>query len=90
MNFIFIETKMKSETALKYDFSKLLKYKFEVYGIQEYLNDFYNDSLDTKDIIEKIKKSDEAEIGICFKIQYDCIEQILEIIECLNKFETYI
>lgn len=90
MKSIFIETKMKREKAIEYDFSRLLRYKFEVYGIEEYLNDFYNDILTVEDIGNRIEMSKEKEIGIGFEIEKVCINDIMQIIKELKELETYI
>lgn len=90
LDLIFIETKMKREKAIKYDFSKLLKYKFEIYGIEEFLKDFYNDTLDIEGIPKRIEISNEKEIGIGFEIENQHMNEIIEIINELTKLETYI
>lgn len=87
---VFIETKMKKEKAVKFDFRPFLKYKFEVYGIEEYLNDFYNDTLMIEDIGKRIEISREREIGIEFQIAKDCMDDIIKIVNELKKLETYI
>ncbi|HZU87274.1 MAG TPA: DUF3201 domain-containing protein, partial [Anaerolineaceae bacterium] len=46
MDHTFIECKLKREMALAFDFSFFNKYKYEVYGIEDFLNDFYNETLD--------------------------------------------
>lgn len=90
IKYIFIETKMKRDKAIKYDFSRLLKYKFEVYGIEEYLIDFYNDTLKVEDIGKRIEMSKEKEIGIGFKVEENYINNIIKIINELAELETYI
>lgn len=87
---IFIETKMKREKAIEYDFSRLLMYKFEVYGIEEYLNDFYNNTLTVENIGKRIEMSKEKEIGIGFQIEKGCISNIIKIVNELKELETYI
>lgn len=87
---IFIETKIKKEKAVKFDFRRFLNYQFEVYGIEEYLNDFYNDTLMIEDIEKRIETSREREIGIGFQIAKDCMDDIIKIVSELKKLETYI
>lgn len=89
MKSIAIETKMKREKAIEFDFTRLLKYKFEVYGIEEYLNDFYNDTLTIEDIGKRIEMSREKEIGIGFEIKNGCIDHLIQIINELKEIETY-
>lgn len=90
MKSIYIETKMKREKAIEYDFRQILKYKFEVYGIEEYLNDFYNDTLRIDDIGKRIEMSKEKEIGIGIEIEKDCVNDIIQIVNELRGLGTYI
>jgi hypothetical protein len=84
----FIECKVKTEEALKFDFKQLKGFNFEVYGVKEYLNDFYNAKQDIKDIHEKIDKSDEQEIGISLLFGY--MESVENIVSAVNSLEKII
>ena len=61
---IFLEIAITREQALKFDYHKLESYPFEVYGMENYLNDFYNTSLSFTEIKDRIQKSSEVSIGI--------------------------
>ncbi|ABX41361.1 DUF3201 domain-containing protein [Lachnoclostridium phytofermentans] len=63
---IFFEIVVTREQALTLDFEKLRPYRFEVYGVENFLNDFYNETLPLQDIKKKIRRSDEESIGISF------------------------
>lgn len=79
---IFIEYKILKETAIEYDFNKLSKYKFEVYGVENYLNDFYNEKMNLNDIKSLILESEEREIGISIFLDVETsVEDILEIVK---------
>lgn len=79
---IFIEYKILRQTALNYDFNKLTKYKFEVYGVENYLNDFYNANMSLCDIRSRISESEEKEIGISIFLDIDtCLEDIFAIVK---------
>lgn len=87
---IFIEGKLKRECALKFDFSLLKEYRFEVYGVQDYLNDFYNASLSIEGIKDRILSSNEAEIGVSLFISHEgAIENILSILGTLKRCGFY-
>lgn len=89
INHTFIEFKLKREHAMKFDFSKLHLYKFEVYGINDFLIDFYNKNLDVSLISDRIKNSEEQEIGISLFFKYNENHNILmDAIEILKK-ENY-
>lgn len=91
LNSIFIETKLKSDDAINFDYLLLKEYSFEVYGIDNYLNDFYNKSLDIIKIPERIKKSGEKEIGIQILLKSNSpFSKIIEFVEKLNGWNTYI
>lgn len=88
---IFIEGKLKRDAALKFDFSLLKDYNFEVYGVNEYLKDFYNKNLDIVNIHEKIKESSEKEIGIQVCLESDTpLSKIIEVVKKYSKWNTYI
>ncbi len=75
---IFIEYKMLKQTALKCDFNKFTKYKFEVYGVENYLSDFYNAEMDLNNINGRILESEEKEVGISIFLDIEtCFDDIL-------------
>lgn len=79
---IFIEYKMLKQTALNYDFNRLIKYKFEVYGVENYLNDFYNTEMDLNGINSKILESEEKEVGISIFLDKEVsLEDILNAVK---------
>lgn len=91
LDFIFVETKMERERAITFDFSSFLPYKFEVYGVCEYLSDFYNDSMDINNIGHEIEQSKENQIGISFFFKQDChVDDIMELIYMLKSINTFI
>lgn len=86
LNHIFIEYNLTKKAAIKYDFEKLKKYKFEIYGVEEYLDDFYNENMDFEGIKSRIDKSEETTIGISiFLNEKTCFEQILEVVKLIEE-----
>jgi len=78
LDHIFIEYKMLKQTALECDFNKLTKYKFEIYGVENYLNDFYNAEMDLNNINSRILESEEKELGISIFLDIEtCFDDIL-------------
>jgi hypothetical protein len=71
INHIFLEIVVTREQALELDFGKFEPYRFEVYGVENFLNDFYNSTLPLQDIHERIRISDEESIGISFFFTVD-------------------
>lgn len=91
MNHIFVECKMKKEEAIGFHWNIISDYKFEVYGVEDYLNDFYNPSLKFDDISERISQSNEKEIGIAFEFPYlDEKCNLLDLVKKLESMDTYI
>lgn len=70
LNQTFLECKLKRETALAFDFTRFQDFIFEVYGITDYLNDFYHAGLDVHAIRAKIESSEETEIGVSLLFGY--------------------
>lgn len=71
INHIFLEIVVTREQALTFDFGKFESYRFEVYGVENFLNDFYNNTLPLQEIHERIRKSNENSIGISFFFSMD-------------------
>ena len=56
---------------MEYNYGKLEKYSFEVYGVEGYLQDFYDSGMTTEELRAEITKSEEKEIGFSFKFDFD-------------------
>ncbi|WP_313132689.1 DUF3201 domain-containing protein [Anaerocolumna sp.] len=91
MNRTFIEFKMKKEKAVLFHWEIISDYKFEVYGVEDYLSDFYNAALKLDDISEKISRSNEKEVGIEFEFSYlEDKSNLLNMVKKLESMGTYI
>ncbi len=75
----FIELTIAKDNILEFNFKKLTKIKFSIYGYENCLNDYYIDNIDT--CIKNIKKSTETlfHIGIDFS-NIDELFQLLQIV----------
>lgn len=62
---IAVSSKLKRETALLFDYNALKEYKFEVYGVEDYLADYYVNR-DVDKLLENIGNSQEREIAYRF------------------------
>lgn len=71
LNRITVSTKLKRDTALTFDYSKISKYHFEVYGVEDFTTDYFikGDTIDN--LLNNIKSSMEKEIGYSFIFDYD-------------------
>ena len=63
---ISVTTKLTKNAALSYDFKKLEAYSFEVYGEENYLDDFYIPGGTVEAMIEKISESTEKNVFFSF------------------------
>ncbi len=87
---ISVSTKLKRADALKYDYSKLKGYTFEVYGVEDYSDDYYHKGLTIYDLVTNIGKSDEKEIGFAFYFDFDVgKEEIFEFAKFLRRNSFY-
>lgn len=68
---ITVSTKLTKQNAVEYNYGKLEKYSFEVYGVECYLQDFYDSGMTTEELRAEITKSEEKEIGFSFKFDFD-------------------
>ena len=87
---ISVSTKLKRADALKYDYSKLKGYTFDVYGVEAYLDDYYHEGATIHDLVTNIGKSDEKEIGFAFYFDFDVgREEIFEFVKFLRRNSFY-
>ena len=63
-----LSAKLGRDAAAQFPFETLSGCEFEVYGVQNYLSDFYRDGITTAQMRENICSSGEAEIGFSFAV----------------------
>ena len=61
-----ISAKLSKVEAEVFDYSLLEKYEFEAYGVEHYLDDFYLKGSTIDEFINRVKVSNEQEIGFSF------------------------
>lgn len=89
-DFVSVSSKLKREAALSYDYSKLEKYNFEVYGVESYLDDFYTKGQSFDTLVSNIEKSKEKEIGFSFEFSNDISsDQLYDFVMFLKKEYFY-
>lgn len=71
MNSVTVSTKLIKSDALSFDYELIRNYNYEIYGVNEYLEDYKNLDDDIMDVLENINKSNEREIGYSFKFDFD-------------------
>lgn len=87
---VSISTKLKREAALGYEYEKLSEYAFEVYGVEEYLDDFYVEGNTYPELVKNIENSEEKEIGFSFMFSGDVgAEEIYKVVKFLRKEEFF-
>lgn len=90
LEIISLTTKLPRDLALKFNYNKLCDYYFEVYGVEEYLNDFYTEGNSIQELITNISNSSEKEIGFSFQLPWDVTPiQIEKLIRLLEKEGFY-
>lgn len=67
-NSISVSAKMKKEAALAFDYEILAGYVFEVFGVEDYLCDFYLPGQSMKEMKVHIAASNETDIGFAFTV----------------------
>lgn len=83
---IFIECKLGREQAISFDWNTFSMYSFEVYGVEDYLNDFYSPTLPLESISQKIMQSTESQIAIAFHFAYlEDPKVLIDFIEVLHR-----
>ena len=80
-----ITAKLKKDGALKFDYGLLCGKKFEMYGVENYLDDIFNEDIPADKICENIQKSGEKEIGFSFVYKDEVLkEELLTFIRFLK------
>lgn len=87
---ISVSAKMERDAASAYSYMKLSEYEFEVYGVEDYLADFYHKGQTIQELKENICACDEDEIGFSFVFPCDAEgEQIVDFVELLRREGFY-
>lgn len=80
-----ISSKLKRETALVYSFENFQNIKFEVFGVEDYLADYYHEGKTIEEMKESISQSDEDEIAFDFYFDFDIdVKDVLDFIKFLQ------
>lgn len=66
-----VSTKLKRAKALDYSYEKLKPYRFEAYGVENYLCDFLKEDQTIDELKQNIKQSGEKEIGFSFLFPHE-------------------
>ena len=87
---ISVSAKLKRDAALEYSFHKFSGYKYEAYGVEDYLADFYHEGQTVQDMKENIRACNEAEIGFSFLFSFDIDGKFLfEFVKLLRREGFY-
>ena len=61
-----VSTKLSKENALAFNYDKMAHLKFEVFGVEDYLTDYYLSGNDISVLLQRIRSSEETEIAYSF------------------------
>lgn len=87
---ISVSTKLPRAKALNYSYDKVVHYDFEVFGVADYLCDFYRSGMSVEKMKSNISNSDEQEIGFSFAFPFDVEGQTLfEFVKLLRREGFY-
>ena len=91
---VTVTAKRKRRDVLEGDFeksfAKLTAYPFEAFGVEGYLDGFYQPGMTLEQFRENVKNSREAEIGFSFRLGFDVTgEQIYEFDKLLRREQFY-
>lgn len=88
-HFISITAKLGRENAMTYNYDKLKSCKFEVYGVENYLKDFYKAGQPIDELLRNIERSSEKEIGFSFEFSKDAALNELYLFALFLKKECF-
>lgn len=61
-----VSTKLSKENALAFNYDNIAHFKFEVFGVEDYLTDYYLSGNDISVLLQRIRSSEETEIAYSF------------------------
>lgn len=87
---VVVSAKLRREDALNRSYEILLPCRFEAYGVDGYLDDFYRPGMRIDELKENIQKSDEREIGFSIEFDFDIDgDAIYEFVKLLRREGFY-
>ena len=90
IDFVSVTSKMSKADAIYFDFNKIEKYKFEIYGVNNYLEDYYTPDDSILNILSNIKSSRENEFFFTFYFDTDTAhKKLYQLINCLSENKFY-
>lgn len=66
LNQVQVTTKLKRSDVLKLNFSKIARYSYEIYGVNDYLSTYGTHESTPQEIITKIMATNETDIAFSF------------------------
>ena len=85
-----ISSKTSIKNAFHLDYEKFLGYSFDVYGVVDYLSDYYKSGEDIAKLYMNLKASKENEIGFAFNFFKNVTtDEILEVMVLLKNNSFY-
>ena len=87
---INITTKTSIKNAIEFNYEKLSEYYFEVYGVVDYLSDYYKSGDDIVKLYKNLETCNEKEIGFGFSFTNSTTaDKILSVVVTLKQNGFY-
>jgi len=87
---IVVTSKLEREKVLGYSFDKFMDYRFEAYGVEDYLSDYFQPGQSVQLMKDKITAGKEKEIGFSFEFPFETRgEQLVEFVKLLQREGFY-
>lgn len=90
LDHISLSTKLGRSAALDFSFDSISGYSFEVYGVEDYLADFYHPGQTIQELKENLCACKEEEIGFSFTLPFEADgAQVLDLVQLLRREGFY-
>lgn len=87
---VTLTAKRSRTDTLDYSFAKFDGVYFEVFSVEHYLDDYYAPGITMKDFRERIRKSQEKELGFSFRFSFDVDgDRMYEFVKLLRREGFY-
>ena len=85
-----VRSDLRRCAALDFSFAPVAGYDFEVYGVEDYLADFYHPGQTIEELKENLLACNEPELGFSFTLPFEVDgAQVLDLVQLLRREGFY-
>ncbi|PKO17882.1 MAG: hypothetical protein CVU39_05215 [Chloroflexi bacterium HGW-Chloroflexi-10] len=87
LDFTFVETTVSKEKIITFQPDNFTEYDVEIYGVKNYLIDYYRSDIKVNNFLERIQMSDEQEFHLTVNLPaYAKSDEVIDVLNFLQEF----